>query len=167
SCTATNRQPSECNKVRLFVALEIPPDVRERLSSLVQDLRALAPKLKWVRVENLHLTLKFIGEADAAKLAGIRSVLAQVHSAAAIEVQFRGLGFFPNEKRPRVFWVGVEAPPELIRLAFDTDTALATLSYPREDRAFAPHLTLARLEGARLAETLREAIVKHATQEFG
>jgi len=153
--------------VRLFVALEIPPEVRERLTSLVQDLRAAAPQLKWVRVENLHLTLKFMGEADIAKLATIRSALSGVRSREAIEFRVGRLDFFPDKKRPRVFWVGVEAEPELARLASDIDTALVTLGFPREERAFTPHLTLARLEGTRLSEKFREAIAKRATQEFG
>lgn len=153
--------------MRLFVALEIPAEVRERLASLIRELRAVAPQLKWVRIENVHLTLKFIGETEDAKLSAIRSALAAIRLEAALELRFRGLGFFPNDKRPRVFWAGIDAPPELAQLASSIDGALAGLGFPREERSFAPHLTLARLDGARLSDTFRAAIAERATQEFG
>jgi RNA 2',3'-cyclic 3'-phosphodiesterase len=153
--------------VRLFVALQIPGEVRARLASLINDLRPLAPTIKWVRTENLHLTLKFIGEAEAQRIETIRAGLAKIRVRAAMELKFRGLGFFPNEKRPQVFWAGIDAPPVLTHLAGEIETELAGLGFPREDRTFAPHLTLARLDGARLAEAFRKAIEQRAGQEFG
>jgi len=83
--------------VRLFVALEIPPAVRENLAALIRDLRAIAPQPKWVRAENLHITLKFIGEVADTKLEAIRQALGKVRSEAPVTLDFRGLGFFPNE----------------------------------------------------------------------
>src|SRR5205807_8655087 len=89
--------------MRLFVALEIPSAVRENLANLLQSLRAVSPQSKWVRPENLHVTLKFIGEAPDAKLAGIRVALAGVRSEQPVALEFRGLGFFPNDNHPRVY----------------------------------------------------------------
>jgi len=153
--------------MRLFAALEIPGDVRQSIASLIREFRALAPQLKWVRVDNFHLTLKFIGEVEPAKLDAIRSALAGVQCRADLDLRFRGLGFFPNDKRPRVFWAGIEAPPGLAQLASDIDGALTRLGFSREERPFSPHLTLARSDGTRLSDAFREAIVKHAAQEFG
>src|SRR5216683_6152873 len=153
--------------MRLFVALEIPVAVRENLAALLNSLRGLSPQTRWVRPENLHVTLKFIGEAPAAKLAEIRSALAGARSDQPITLDFRGLGFFPNEKHPRVFWAGIEASPNLKTLAAEIDGATEKLGIPREQRPFSPHLTLARFEPARLQETLRGAVQESAQREFG
>jgi 2'-5' RNA ligase len=153
--------------VRLFVALEIPCIVRENLEKFVKELRALAPEPRWVRPENWHVTLKFIGEALPEKLGAIRAALAAVRSDQKVNIDFRGLGFFPDEKRPRVFWSGMEASPNLKTLALDIDQALEKLGVPLESRPFSPHLTLARLQPAGLPEKLRAAIRENAARDFG
>ncbi|MGC2529758.1 MAG: RNA 2',3'-cyclic phosphodiesterase [Candidatus Acidiferrum sp.] len=158
--------------MRLFVALEIPAAVRENLATLVKELSALSSQVPgkrphWVRPENLHVTLKFIGEVANAKLEGIRGALSEVRSSAPVEMDFRGLGFFPNDKRPRVLWAGLKASPNLPAVAADVDRALETQGFAREQRAFAPHLTLARFEPSGMHEKLRAAIRKRAELEFG
>jgi len=153
--------------MRLFVALELKAAVRENLGALLKALRAVSPQTRWVRPENLHLTLKFMGEVPETKLAAIRSALASVHSDQPTTVDFRGLGFFPNEKRPRVLWAGIEASPNLKTLAAEIDRAAEKLGIPREQRPFAPHLTLARFEPPELPEKLRSAIQENAAREFG
>jgi 2'-5' RNA ligase len=153
--------------VRLFVALEVPAAVRKKLSGLVQSLRAIDSRPKWVRTDNLHLTLKFIGEVPEAKLATIRNSLAGVRSASAAELTFRGLGFFPDEKRPRVFWAGIEAKPNVRELAAEIEQRLEKQGIPREQRNFSPHLTLARFQPPGLPDKLRSAIAVHASEEFG
>ena len=153
--------------MRLFVALEVPAAVRENLASLLQTLRAVSPQIRWVRLENLHVTLKFIGEVPQAKLEGIRGALGGVQSGQPVTLEFRGLGFFPNEKHPRVLWAGILASPNLKALAADIDGALEKLDIPREQRPFSPHLTLARFEPPRLPESLRAAIQENARREFG
>jgi 2'-5' RNA ligase len=153
--------------MRLFVGLEIPSEVRENLAALLKSLRAVSPQTRWVRPENLHVTLKFIGEVPEAKLAGVRVALASVRSEQPVALDFRGLGFFPNEKHPRVFWAGIVASPNLKTLAADIDGATEKLGIPREQRPFSPHLTLARFEPPRLPETLRAAIQENTGREFG
>jgi 2'-5' RNA ligase len=153
--------------MRLFVALEIPSAVRENLTTLLKSLRAVSPQTRWVRPENLHVTLKFIGEVPETKLAAIRSALAGARSAQPVTLGFRGLGFFPNDKHPRVFWAGIEASPNLKTLAADIDGATEKLRIPREQRPFSPHLTLARFEPPGLTEKLRDAIRENVGREFG
>jgi len=153
--------------VRLFVALEIPAQVREALAGLIGEFRGLAPKLKWVRLENLHLTLKFIGETENTKLDIIRSALAKVSSNKPVELQIQGLGFFPNERWPRVFWAGLRASENLASLAADIDAACASIDFPREQRAFEPHLTLARLESTLPPGALLNAVQQNQAREFG
>src|ERR1700687_4328698 len=127
--------------MRLFVALEIPAAVRENLATLMDELRAADAsssknKARWVRPENLHVTLKFIGNVDAGKLDAIRAALADICSSGVVELRFRGLGFFPNERRPRVLWAGIEASAELGALAAAIENALEPLGVAREKRAF-------------------------------
>src|SRR5882762_10705164 len=153
--------------MRLFVALEIPSTVREHLAELVNSLRAVSPRTRWVRPENLHVTLKFIGEVPETQLASIRTALAQVRSDRPVTLGFGGLGFFPNERHPRVFWAGIEASPNLKILAADIEKATETLGISRDKRDFSPHLTLARFGAAQIPEGLRAAIQENATREFG
>jgi 2'-5' RNA ligase len=153
--------------MRLFVALEISSAVREKLAELVNSLRAVSPQTRWVRPENLHVTLKFIGEVPETQLAPIRTALAQARSERPVTLSFRGIGFFPNEKHPRVFWAGIEASPNLKTLAADIEKATERLGIAREQRPFSPHLTLARFEPPRVPERLREAIQENAGREFG
>ena len=96
-----------------------------------------------MRPESLHLTLKFIGEQKPDRVEAIQERLRGVQGA-AVEIRFAGYGFFPTAKAPRVFWIGIEAGPELAELAANIDAAVAELGIPREDRPFSPHLTLAR-----------------------
>lgn len=157
--------------MRLFVAVEIPAAVRDNLAALIEELRAESASsrnsAKWVRPENLHVTLKFIGHIDDAKLEVIRASLAQVRSGCAVDISFCGLGFFRGDKRPRVFWAGMKASANLAALASDIDKRLELLGVPRETREFAPHLTLARFDPPGISETLRAAIQKRAEREFG
>src|SRR5258706_1512230 len=118
--------------MRLFVALEIPSTVRENLAALLKSLRTVSPQTRWVRPENLHVTLKFIGEVAETKLAGIRGALARVRSEQPVALDFHGLGFFPNEKHPPVFLSGIMASPNLKTLSTDVDVATEQLGIPRE-----------------------------------
>src|SRR6185437_12270328 len=101
---------------------------------------------RWIRPENLHVTLKFIGHVDAGKLDAIRAALSEIHADGPVEMRFRGLGFFPNGKRPRVFWAGTEASPNLAPLAAEIEAGLEKAGIAAETREFAPHLTLARFD---------------------
>jgi len=153
--------------MRLFIALKLPSAVRENLAALLKSLRAVSPQTRWVRPENLHVTLKFIGEVPETKLAAIRNALSLARSDQPVTLNFRGLGFFPNEKHPRVFWAGIEGSPNLKTLAADIDKAAEKLGIPHEQRPFSPHLTLARFEPPGLQEKLRYAIQENAARDFG
>jgi RNA 2',3'-cyclic 3'-phosphodiesterase len=132
--------------MRLFVALDIDDAIRERILRFVEGVHPFAPDARWVRAESMHVTLKFIGEQPDDALAVIKQALGQV-SAPTIKVDFRGYGFFPTPKSARVFWVGIDAGPELAGLAAPVDEHLSLLGIAKEDRPFSPHLTLARSAG--------------------
>jgi 2'-5' RNA ligase len=153
--------------MRLFVALEIPGEIRDALALVLKELRGFAPLAKWVRAENLHVTLKFLGETESDKVSAIANALGSIRSEQPITLEFRGLGFFPNEKRPRVFWVGMESSPNLKILAEEIDQRLSRLGFPREDRPFTPHLTLARLNPPGLPPKLGYAVAENSSRNFG
>jgi RNA 2',3'-cyclic 3'-phosphodiesterase len=129
--------------MRLFVALDIDEAVRSRIATFITGMQALAPDVRFVAPESLHVTLKFIGEFEAARLAHLKAALHQIKHP-SFDVSFRGTGFFPTPRSARVFWVGIAAPPALPELAAKVDDATAPFGIEREMRAFTPHLTLAR-----------------------
>jgi 2'-5' RNA ligase len=129
--------------MRLFIALDINDVIRERIVRFVEGVSGFAADARWARPESLHVTLKFIGEQPEPMLEEIKRALGAV-VAGGVTLHFRGYGFFPTAKAPRVFWIGIEAGPELATLAAAVDQQTALLGIPREERGFSPHLTLAR-----------------------
>ena len=158
--------------MRLFVALEIPAEVRDGFAALITELRAADSsfsknRARWVRPENLHVTLKFIGHVDAGRLDAIRAALEEVRLDSPVELRFRGLGFFPNGKRPRVFWAGIEASPNLAPLAVEIEARLSKVGISGETREFAPHLTLARFDPPGISDGLSAIAQENVAREFG
>jgi 2'-5' RNA ligase len=152
--------------MRLFTAVDPSEEVRRNLDRLLARLRPTV-QLRWSRAENLHLTLKFIGERPEDDLPRLNQILAALPAPEPFEVRVAGLGFFPNARSPRVFWAGVQAPPALVDFARAVDNALAPLGIAAETRAYSPHLTLARVrEGERL-EGLRKALAPLEATDFG
>lgn len=129
--------------MRLFIALDIDGAIRERIARFVEGVSGFAAEARWAKPESLHVTLKFIGEQRESAVEEIKRALGTV-SAGVVEIHFRGYGFFPTAKAPRVFWAGIEAGPRLAALAAAVDEQTARLGIPREERPFSPHLTLAR-----------------------
>jgi len=127
--------------MRLFVALDIDPDIRQRITEFRDQMRPLAPDFRWVGPETFHITLQFLGETR--KLDEIQNALEAVRGA-PIELVFRNPGFFPSPKSPRVFWVGIEAGQNLQELVNAMGQALQPLGFERDTAPFKPHLTLAR-----------------------
>src|SRR5579863_9277873 len=132
--------------MRLFLALDIDDAIRERIALFMDGVSPFAPEARWATPESLHVTLKFIGEQPDDAVDQIRFALQSV-AASTTEIHFRGYGFFPTAKSARVFWIGMDAGPQLAALAAAIDDATATLGIAKEDRAFSPHLTLARSRG--------------------
>jgi RNA 2',3'-cyclic 3'-phosphodiesterase len=154
--------------MRLFVAFEISGDVRRVLGDLIARLQPLARHARWVRPQAIHLTLKFIGEVpDASAIAPIRAALAPLRSPQPVELRFRALGFFPHEGQPRVLWCGVDASSNLPALAAAIEEALAPLGFPRDDRAFVPHLTLARFPSPDHLAALVDCASELRSHDFG
>ncbi len=129
--------------MRLFVALDIDDGIRGRIARFLDGVRGFAPDARWVRPESLHVTLKFIGEKPEEEVEEIKRALEAIE-APMFEMSFRGHGFFPGARAPRVFWLGIEGGRKLTSLAATVDETLAQLDIPKEEHVFNPHLTLAR-----------------------
>lgn len=153
--------------MRVFVAIDISEEVRAAIRAYLQELSHVRCGARWVRPEGLHVTLKFIGEVSPEKVERIRETLSGVRSAAPVEMLFRGTGFFPNARHPKVFWAGIEASANLAGLAREIETQLETLGIEREHRAFHPHLTLARFKSEDGLAKLHAAIEQRGAAEFG
>jgi 2'-5' RNA ligase len=153
--------------MRLFVALDIPDETRAAVGKLIAQLAPLCRGAKWVRVEGIHLTLKFIGEQPEERVARLEKELGAVHSPDPVQLRFASAGFFPSARSPRVFWAGIEASPNLATLAEEIDLRLEPLGIPRERRGFKPHLTLARFNSAAGLPQLRDALAELGPLEFG
>jgi RNA 2',3'-cyclic 3'-phosphodiesterase len=157
--------------VRLFVALELPGEVREALADLTARLKPLSLGAKWASPKGMHVTLKFIGHAiaddDAEKFTAARVALARVKSDSPVNMIYRSIGFFPNARRPNVLWCGVQASPNLASVVADMEKVLAPLGIPAESRPYVPHLTLARFKSPEGVTALVRAAEEFAEREFG
>lgn len=133
--------------MRLFVGLDMPDEIRRRIGAYMDAQRRYAPEARWVPVESLHVTLKFIGEFPEQRLEELKKAFGLV-GGQPFEITFKDAGFF-TPRSPRVFWIGVHADYELPALAKAVEEAAAMLGVAREEREYSPHLTLARMGSGR------------------
>jgi 2'-5' RNA ligase len=134
--------------IRAFIAIDLSQGILERIDQMSLDLRSRLEKVpvRWVPAENIHLTLKFLGNVSTANLEMLKEIMGNVvanHHECDISVG--GIGAFPKTHNPRVIWVGMEVPQELISLQHNIEIETARLGYSREHRPFSPHLTFGRV----------------------
>jgi RNA 2',3'-cyclic 3'-phosphodiesterase len=134
--------------VRTFVAVFPPPEIRRALVGAARELPVVG-EVRWARPENVHLTLKFLGDVSGEDLDGVAEALEQVRVRhEPFEAELSGFGAFPSARRARILWAGIGAGSEPLRdLARDVEVSLEPLGFEREDRAYVPHLTLGRARG--------------------
>lgn len=134
--------------LRAFIAIEIPPEIHQAIEIKTAPIRAklTSSLVRWVPSGNVHLTLKFLGDISPASVEMLSQMLSlEVNQHRAFEMEFGELGAFPNPRRPRVIWIGIQAPAMLEALQHGIEAASATLGYPDEKRPFSPHLTIGRV----------------------
>ncbi len=132
--------------IRAFIAIELAKEIQTGLDRVLNLLRPATRAVRWVPAGNIHLTLKFLGDTPVGKIELLKDTLeseARLHK--AFEIQVGGLGAFPNARRPRVIWVGVQAPADLANLASGVEKSTLPLGFTAEERPFSPHLTLGRV----------------------
>jgi 2'-5' RNA ligase len=134
--------------IRAFIALDLASETLQRLEEVNRQLkqRLPGPAVRWVAVKNIHLTLKFLGDVSEANLPVLYEILRkEADKQTSFEIRVGGLGAFPSVNRPRVIWVGVQAPSELATLQHMLDVETTRVGYASEERDFSPHLTLGRI----------------------
>jgi 2'-5' RNA ligase len=133
--------------MRLFVALNLPKKDRERIHRATRKLRDEELPVRWVGVDGLHVTLKFLGEVRRERLEQVQEAMTRVAaSTKAFKTKYGGFGAFPSVRQPRVIWLGVKANPELRCLKQDLEYSFGDVGFDAETRAFHPHVTLGRAE---------------------
>jgi 2'-5' RNA ligase len=145
--------------VRAFIALEMPPDIHQALAAaswqLKQELKDLP--LRWVPVDNIHLTIQFIGEVEQKKLQLIKDVMAEkARHVQPFDISLAGMGVFPDMRKPLVLWVGVQSSAQLNQLQEEIHSGLRQRGFDLETRPYTPHLTLARVRRERRGMDLQQ-----------
>ena len=159
--------------MRLFVAVELPEFMRERLDLLLSRLKRELTGPRWARAEGIHLTLRFLGEINEADLPGLRAALCSISGGAGqrCEVKVEGLGLFPERGRPRVLWIGLhEKTGALAALQLRVESAVREAGLPgykTEERSFHPHLTLARFGETKPSIPIRKFVESKRAESLG
>ncbi len=148
--------------IRTFIAIEIPGDIRNKIAELQFRLKELGGRITWVKPENMHLTLKFLGDTDESLIENISEKLMQLAlSFNQFEIKVKSVGAFPNLRRPKIFWVGTETDSStLIELANKIDQQMSKFGYAREKRRFSAHLTMGRVRDNKGIEPLIKKLQK-------
>ena len=141
--------------IRAFIAIELSSELRRQLDEVIHKIQerclsaggeSARKAVRWVPADNIHLTLKFLGEVSVANLQQLARMLkTETSHYTPFDIAIQGVGAFPNARRPRVIWVGSDAPPALGTLQHAIETGTHALGYPTEEREFSPHLTLGRV----------------------
>lgn len=158
------------NSYRTFIAIELPRDLRARIAEHVERLREELPDVRasWVREENLHLTLKFLGDMPVADIPKLSlAVEAAVHAISPFEFVVGGCGAFPPHGQPKVLWIGInDASGGLGKLHKALERECERLGFAREARPFSPHLTIARLRSAKSARELARVHIERGFDSY-
>jgi len=153
--------------IRAFIAVDIGDAVREQLSKLQRQLRHAHADIKWMKPENIHLTLAFLGETSIDLIRPLETALEQMlEGQKAFEVHVEGTGTFGKPKHPRVVWTGLEESPALTALQKTTVKALEAAEIELDEKPFAPHLTIGRIKSPKHVDALYEELEKEKTTPF-
>ncbi len=159
----THQQAPE--KIRAFIAIDLPESLRTAIRAIQTDIRSSGFKAKWVRPENIHLTLKFLGDADTHLIEKINAAIkTSAKEIAPFRLSGRRLGVFPNSRRPRVLWMGLFGQiGALIRLQKKIKEQLALLGFAKEKRTFTGHLTIGRIKGKAPLRQVNRILTQYET----
>jgi RNA 2',3'-cyclic 3'-phosphodiesterase len=146
--------------IRCFIAINLPSEWKGRLAELETRLKEARADVSWVKPENVHLTLKFLGGVEETRIPLVKKALQKgLQGQKPLTLSLAGLGVFPNPRYPRVVWVGMEGDTErLQKLQGIVEQAMAELGFPREARSFSPHITLGRMRSQQNAISLMDLL---------
>lgn len=154
--------------IRSFIAIDLPEETRKALAAVQEQLKQSRARVRWVRTNSIHLTLRFLGNIHPAQVEDIALAVAQeVRDEPPITLGAAGLGAFPSRKKPRVIWIGMEGEVQrLSRIQARVENALEPLGFVREKRVFQPHLTIGRVKDRRRLQVLIDAMATLDMEPF-
>ncbi len=147
--------------IRTFICIEIPEAVKQRIADLQRELKQIDAQVSWVKPDNIHLTLKFLGPVAPSRIAGMRQAVERAASSCSpFEVEVARTGCFPSPRSPRVLWVGLShVPDQLQQLHQAMEDELARAGFARESKLFSPHLTIGRVRSPRGAPGVADRLI--------
>lgn len=143
--------------IRSFIAIELNQEIQQELGNLQAQLRKSDADIKWVKPENIHLTLRFLGNIDSSQIVDIKKVLNNLSTQTqSFQMNLSKIGAFPNLNYPKVIWVGVEeGKNQLIEINENLESRLEKNGFSRENRSFHPHITLGRVKSQKNRDRLK------------
>lgn len=146
--------------LRLFIAVDVPAEIRDVIAQFQQKLRSLNADIKWVKPSAIHITLKFLGDTAPSKVEPIGRLLEkELRDTSCFNIQVEGTGTFPNDNKPRVLWIGIQqGADKLIHIAGVIDKVFESVGFEREKRAYSPHLTIGRVRNLKNIRPVVEAM---------
>ncbi len=154
--------------MRCFIAIELPEAVKSALSGIEEELKRTGADVRWVKPENIHLTLKFLGNIEDSKAEKIADIMEKIcNRCRPFEIEIKGAGMFPNTKSPRVLWSGLENSNVLKSLQEEIDEGMEAIGFDREKRGFTAHLTLGRVRSLKGKERLVEVMRLYEKENIG
>jgi len=154
------KESNRLSGIRSFISIEVPQPIREQMVLVPEPLKSVKGKFSWASTNNLHITLKFLGDCTRGRLEAISRRLAEIAARhAPFDLSFDGVGVFPGHSAPRIVWLGVKNGREqLVNLAEDVADSMEQIGFKKESRPFRPHITLARVKYLSARDGLRTAI---------
>jgi len=155
--------------IRTFISVELPQEIHHKLRQMQDILGASMPDVRWTKSPNIHLTLKFLGDVEVSRIDAISKALAGIASRfPPFTMSFTGLGAFPNSRKPRIVWVGLEyGADESMEIAEQIEGAMKRLGFPREKRPFRPHLTVGRIRRLEHPALMTESLEQSDVGKLG
>ncbi|MFA4854491.1 MAG: RNA 2',3'-cyclic phosphodiesterase [Candidatus Omnitrophota bacterium] len=133
--------------MRAFIAIELPASIKDALSKIQDELKAVLPKVNWVKPQNLHLTLKFLGEISPGQLDAIKHIITEVSQGTAVfKIKLDDLGVFPDLRQARTIWIGINQDTIAKQIAGLLETKVAGIGIAKEKREFSSHITIGRIK---------------------
>jgi 2'-5' RNA ligase len=163
------QHPDRSNKIRAFIAVKIPEDLKIALQKIQEIFKDSGDRIRWVKPSGMHITLKFLGDIEVQNIPDIGREIEQACTGSShFEIRLAGTGSFPDMKRPRILWAGIQEGAEEIKKIYkDLEPGLSRIGFIQERRPFRPHITLGRIKHIKDRERFKSRIMQNSEIQIG